>query len=110
MFRQNYVILVLTTPEKQIRILGVELDKISGQFYFSVRSILPCVKKIYLLVCARRFNSDCLFFWGGGWRGRIGCLTSYFLFYCVFLFAVFETLVVFLPRYTTHTQIHALHW
>jgi len=53
---------VLTSPEKQIGILAVQLAKINGHFYFPVRPILPWVNKIYLLVYACRFNSDCLFF------------------------------------------------
>ena len=81
MFRQNYVILVLTSPEKQIRILVVQPAKISGHFYFSVRPVLPWVNKTYLLFCARRFNSD---LGVGDW---VFC-NLFSVLFCVFLLAV----------------------
>jgi len=73
--------------KKQILILAVQPAKIKGYFYFSVRPILPWFNKIYILVCARRFNSD--FFLegdGGGWM--FGILFSVLMF--VFPLAVLK--------------------
>lgn len=103
MFRQNYFMLVLTSTEKRIRNLAIQPAKISGRFDFSVRSILPRVNKIYLLVCVRRFISD--FFGGEGGLGIwhvILCLILCLPISCL------ETLVVFFPRYATHREKHAL--
>jgi len=97
MLRQNYIILVLTSPEKQFRILVVQPAEIHGYFNFSVKPILPWVNKMYLFVCIRRFNSD--FFWGGDWV--FGILFSVLL--CIFLLAVSKHWQ-YSFRFTLHTE------